>query len=777
MRYDAIYNVVWMFNNKYMNLLRYKFNRNERNRLYGWNSSVIEALCSQPSDLDMIKSLFVTHRHCFQSSSILRAAKEGNLATVMFLDENGLVYIPEQVIFAAIQSKPISNIDIINFIISKYRDRSNGEDGESLPPLQLSVCIESAAGLGNLHLVQYLFSIKSNQEEVSHRAIDKASQNGHIAMVAYLHTLNQSCTTDAMDEASKNGHLHLVQFLHRNRFEGCTKEAMDGAARNGRLDIVKWLHENRTEGCTKKAMDDAAGAGAIDVVMFLHYNRSEGCTTAAIDNASVNGHLDVVKFLMKNRDEYCTNSAINIASEKGYLEIVKFLRSYNMDYTSYAGEWAAYYGHYDLVEYLLRMDSSKIKDSALNFAASAGHVHILEMLMKTRCTISAMAVDQSVANGHLEVLKILYPSIKPSCISKIFERGYLGIVKFLHENYCKLFSRESLDLSAKNGHLKVVKFLHSNRTEGCSSEALDLSAGNGHFKVLQFLHYNRTESASVKAMNLAARNGFLDIVYFLHKERTEGCTTAAIDGACSNGYLDVVMFLHRERKEGCTQKALLNAANGGFLEIVQFLVMNRTEHHGVIQQAINQAAARNYLEVVEFLHRYYKSTENNNTDIIWADDVIEKSIRLGHLGVIMYLHFNTTIFNAINSAKLLGIAIARKQFELAWFLYDKVGIKIDLKKFDSNINCYFRECVQLMRNDSWGQLFFIPLIKVNSGTPFLHCPTCGATIPYVEETIEHVENPSDDLQFKPIEEKKKKKHGFLHKKKKEKDIHQQELQE
>ena len=44
--------------------------------------------------------------------------------------------------------------------------------------------------------------------------MDTASENGHLEVVQYLHSIGKDCTTDAMDWASDNGHLEVVQYLH-----------------------------------------------------------------------------------------------------------------------------------------------------------------------------------------------------------------------------------------------------------------------------------------------------------------------------------------------------------------------------------------------------------------------------------------------------------------------------------------------------------------------------------------------------------------------------------
>ncbi|KYQ91055.1 hypothetical protein DLAC_07957 [Tieghemostelium lacteum] len=59
------------------------------------------------------------------------------------------------------------------------------------------------------------------------------------------------------------------------------------------------------------------------------------------------------------------------------------------------------------------------------------------------------------------------------------------------------------------------------------------------------------------------------------------------------------------------------------------------------------------------------------------------------------------------------------------------------------VNCH-NSGVQLLQNNSYFELFLVPLFKVKSGTPFVHCPTCGCTVPY-----------NNELPEKPKKKKKK----------------------
>ncbi|EAL63294.1 hypothetical protein DDB_G0288303 [Dictyostelium discoideum AX4] len=74
------------------------------------------------------------------------------------------------------------------------------------------------------------------------------------------------------------------------------------------------------------------------------------------------------------------------------------------------------------------------------------------------------------------------------------------------------------------------------------------------------------------------------------------------------------------------------------------------------------------------------------------------------------------------------------------------------------VNCK-NSGVQLVKNDEWFHLFFIPFFKVKNGNMFLHCPSCGATIPYYEkETMPTFNNP-DDVKFEAENNEKNHKKG------------------
>jgi hypothetical protein len=149
------------------------------------------------------------------------------------------------------------------------------------------------AEVGDLQAVRYCreqLGVKNMVE-----AMDYASENGHLAIVQYFHSIKARCSHGAMNGASKNGHLAVVQFLH-SIGAGCTSDAMDGASRYGHLAVVQFLHSIGAP-VTKHAMARASLNGHLEVVQFLHSIGAPFILADVMDWARSGGHWAVVDFL------------------------------------------------------------------------------------------------------------------------------------------------------------------------------------------------------------------------------------------------------------------------------------------------------------------------------------------------------------------------------------------------------------------------------------------------------------------------------------------------
>lgn len=173
------------------------------------------------------------------------------------------------------------NITVANYLLQKRKWRRKS--------------ILYLARKGDLKGVKYLCRLQIPITPMNAMiAITWACEMGDLAMAKYLHTtVGAECTGCEMNMASENGHLAVVQFLHSIGTK-CTSYAMDMASANGHLEVVQFLHSIKAP-YTTSAMDQASGHGFLDVVQFLH---SIGAphTERAINWAQKNGRYDVVGF-------------------------------------------------------------------------------------------------------------------------------------------------------------------------------------------------------------------------------------------------------------------------------------------------------------------------------------------------------------------------------------------------------------------------------------------------------------------------------------------------
>lgn len=99
------------------------------------------------------------------------------------------------------------------------------------------------------------------------------------------------------------------------------------------------------------------------------------------------------------------------------------------------------------------------------------------------------------------------------------------------------------DMAATNGYLTLIKA----KSLTFSIKAMDFAAYKGYLEVVKYLHENRKEGCSVWAINVAAREGHLEVVKYLHENGKE-CTTYAMNWAAFQGQLEIVKYLREGRR-------------------------------------------------------------------------------------------------------------------------------------------------------------------------------------------------------------------------------------
>ncbi|KAJ3156881.1 hypothetical protein HDU86_003416 [Geranomyces michiganensis] len=116
---------------------------------------------------------------------------------------------------------------------------------------------DKAAARGQVDLLQVWKSCYPNQMRWSEVALDKASRNGHVAVLEWFFKSNLKplYTTRAIDWASGCGHVDVLECWLKSGLKlRYTKSAIQWARANNRTEVLKWWDKvcTPTSGLKKK---------------------------------------------------------------------------------------------------------------------------------------------------------------------------------------------------------------------------------------------------------------------------------------------------------------------------------------------------------------------------------------------------------------------------------------------------------------------------------------------------------------------------------------------
>ncbi|KAF0701386.1 Aste57867_8088 [Aphanomyces stellatus] len=248
------------------------------------------------------------------------------------------------------------------------------------------------------------------------QAVDLAAAFGHVTLLdACLCGL--SATTSAMDSAAQNGHLAMVTYLHVHRTEGCTPYALNAAIRENHIDVAAFLLDHRHEGCTDNMVDHAAAAGLVEMVQLLHAHSVKGFSAQTLDMAAAGGHLSVVDFLVTHRaSDGCSVDALNDAARRGHVDVVAYLHRCGKPCTTDAMDDAAANGHFEIVAFLHDHRNEGCTTDAIDLASRNGHLEVVQFLHARRtegCTVDAL--NDAAYYGHRQLVHFLMRHYVSSC--------------------------------------------------------------------------------------------------------------------------------------------------------------------------------------------------------------------------------------------------------------------------------------------------------------------------------------------------------------------------
>ncbi|EFA83080.1 hypothetical protein PPL_03868 [Heterostelium album PN500] len=621
------------------------------------------------------------------SLAVDKACANGYLEVLTFIFENERDSFDTHMIISLLDVVSSNNhINIVHFLFDiVIKDKQNN--------YYISAkTFQAICKYGHLdmfkQLIQYHRSINGNMSLGS--LIDSAALHGHLDVIQFISQqtdIVQSCSSDALDKASENGWIDVVQWLHQNKTQGCTNNAMTSAAANGFLDVVIYLHENRTEGIKISAMERAALHGNLDVVKFIHFQRKEGGNASAMKSAAHCGHLPTVQFLQQERsfEENRPFEAFQEAVKTGHFEVAKYLYDHNHQLFPQDQVYLALFSpNYDIVKYLfieknlslaelrvfqvkklaehttidhLRLIRNQMphmfKPDLIDYAAKNGHIEMTKYLLD--CFNGAKfsnALCKALSNDHFVMVEYLIsqcdygPSLqidlvgiinhavrtkKLALVDRLIRRlleanlvkqryvlnylepyvdnlireGHLwAFILLLNHKVITTLSRTLLDKILRCKHYHLVKFFRINLPHICTESTLTAAVGN--FEILKYIFYEYRDRVSFNYTNVlreAINVGSTDIVKFLH-DYNDGYNVIfkkeCMDYAAELGRLDIIKFLHENRTEGCSTKAMDLASMNGHLDTVKFLHANRTE--GCTNKAVDNASVYGHFEILKFLH-------------------------------------------------------------------------------------------------------------------------------------------------------------------------------
>eukprot|EP01132_Coremiostelium_polycephalum_P001971 gene1971-2423_t len=161
------------------------------------------------------------------------------------LNKRGIYFDKEETLENAVK---IGSMELIRHYLSPAEKNSKFRLNLYYIKFILKRCIqENQYGIFEEIITQYYPLLKVENQ---HSILNYAAKMGDLRVFKYLHKLNFKSESDSelMDTVAKSGNLDLVRFCHFNRIEGCTTKAIDNATEGGHLGIVQFLLNSRTEG-------------------------------------------------------------------------------------------------------------------------------------------------------------------------------------------------------------------------------------------------------------------------------------------------------------------------------------------------------------------------------------------------------------------------------------------------------------------------------------------------------------------------------------------------
>ncbi|OQS01096.1 hypothetical protein ACHHYP_01836 [Achlya hypogyna] len=308
------------------------------------------------------------------------------------------------------------------------------------------------------------------------------------------------------------------------------------------------------------------------------------------------------------RMEVVPEGALEFAARHGHLNIVEFLHRAGHNLTAEAMDEAAAGGHVHVLRYLSARQVQGTLEFAIVEAAKNGYEETVAFLLEAGAS-AASALSHAVKAGHAACVRVLVDHLRlrapeghfpVALITAAVVGGHEEVRTILHP--LQIWPNEYMDSVAAAGRLDLLESLHASGYFKCSTNAMDLAAANGHLAVLRFLHEQRQARCSQSAMDGAAAKGHMEILKYLHETCHAPPGSFAIAWAAMAGHLDAVRYLNEVCLARSCDDVAERAASSGHLDVVKYANDNNLGRWS--HRVLNAAAKSGNLALVQYLHAH-----------------------------------------------------------------------------------------------------------------------------------------------------------------------------
>ena len=200
----------------------------------------------------------------------------------------------------------------------------------------------------------------------------------------------------------------------------------------------------------------------------------------------------------------------------------------------------------------------------------------------------------------------------------------------------------ALLFAAEDGHLDLVKHLveelNVDPTQD-KSKSLVWAASGGHLDIIKYLEKHDVDLTTGRNQTIvtAVVRGYVDIVEYMHEKglSSNSINNLQVREAAENNHADVLKFLDDNNiantKDIIDYDLLLNLSNSGALETLEYFKDHTSNLVVTEKNSLLYEAASHGLGAIKFWHQ-----QGGLID----DYTIERTITLGHLDAMKYLHEN-----------------------------------------------------------------------------------------------------------------------------------------